>query len=152
MVWVYQRVTYPKLSQTKANKKTSCWLYRFRFKTLWQTVKGQEMIHFSTNPWFSSVQVLCALACAGCAIPSPRGQRSWFPSHSAALWSSSAPAALGSGSAQCAALLNTNVTPGSSNSIVPCHITGCQYQHCHRHEAWPDEVYVTRPPRRRPLL
>lgn len=133
MVWVYQRVTYPKLSQTKANEKpTSRWLYRFRFKTLYQTVKGQEMMFF----YKPMIQQCASPVCPGSrrARPSlPRGQRSWFPSHSAAL-------------------LSTNVTPGSSNSIVPCHRTGCQDQHCHRHEAWPDEVYVTRPLRRRPLL
>lgn len=137
MVWVYQRVTYPKLSQTKANKNTtSHWLYRFRFKTLYQTVKGQAVIHFcSTRDW--AVCEPCS-AQAGCATPSPGGQRSWLPSHSPALL--------------CAALPDTNLTPGSSSSSVPCHIAGCQDQRWHRHEAWPDGVYVTSPPGRRPWL
>lgn len=99
---------------------------------------GQEMIHFSTiRDW------------AVCKSWGPRPMpgvhslptRAAFltPSHSPALRSSSAP---------CAALPDAHVTLGSSTATVPCHIAGCQDQHCHRHEAWPDRVYVTSLPSR----
>lgn len=77
------------------------------------------------------MQVLAGPPGAGCAVPSPRRQAALLtPSHSPA------------------ALPDTNVTLGSGRATVPCHIAGCQDRHCHRHEASPDGVYVTSPPRR----
>lgn len=86
--------------------------------------QGQEVIHFPT----SDSAACKSLPARAAFVP---------PSHSPALRCSSAPAAPGSGSAPCAALPDTAVTPGSSTATVPCHVAGCQHQHCHRHQARP---------------